>query len=77
MSVAEHEILDFETEPHEYVLTVVVNDGTTDSSPANLTLQITDVNEPPKFGQSVYYVNTIEMTVSSQHLLNFYFVGLN
>ena len=65
VSIAEHQTLDFESELHEYILTVVVNDGTIDSEPVNLTLQITDVNERPVFSQSVYYVETIEMKVSN------------
>lgn len=61
VSIAEDQILDFESGPREYVLTVVVNDGTADSKSANLTLQITDVNEPPTFNQPIYYVETLEM----------------
>ncbi|XP_036368369.1 cadherin-23-like [Octopus sinensis] len=60
VSLITGEKLDFETEPREYTLEVIVNDGSVDSRAANLSINVIDVNEAPAFKHDVYYAETTE-----------------
>ncbi|ESO88136.1 hypothetical protein LOTGIDRAFT_165875 [Lottia gigantea] len=53
-------IIDFESLPQTIYLTIAASDGEVLSKPANLTLLITNVNEPPSFNESRITFNVQE-----------------
>ena len=56
--------VDYETGNRNYDCTFVINDGIHDSDTYQYSLTITEVNEPPKFSTSMYYVTINEGPVS-------------
>ncbi|GAB1610825.1 protocadherin Fat 2 isoform X1, partial [Argonauta hians] len=53
--------LDYEAATSKsYHLTFVVSDGHVDSSPSEVTINVIDVNEPPEFTDSIYYISAYE-----------------
>ncbi|XP_055954305.1 cadherin-related tumor suppressor isoform X2 [Patella vulgata] len=47
-------VLDYESLPTLIYLTITANNGAVSSKPVNLTVRLSNVNEPPKFNQSLY-----------------------
>ena len=45
------------------VLTVIVNDGKTNSDPESITIEITNIDEPPEFSSTSYKISTPEVAV--------------
>lgn len=56
--------LDFETDP-SCEMEVTVFDGLATSNPGTLTIDVSDVDEPPVMSQTGYVINTEEVAVTS------------